>query len=50
VEINGGTTKLPEDWPAEEGSGWLITAEPDDVVPDDVVSDAAYPAAEELDE
>ena len=34
----------------EEGSGWLITAEPNDVVPDDVVSDAAYPAAEELDE
>ena len=45
VEIKGGTTKLPEDWPAEEGSGWLMTTEPDDVVPD-----AAFPAVEELDE
>lgn len=45
VEIKGGTTKLPEDWPAEEGSGWLMTAEPDDVV-----SDATFPTIEELNE
>jgi len=45
VETKGGTTKLPEDWPAEEGCGWLITTEPDDVVPD-----AAFPAVEELNE
>ena len=29
----------------EEGSGWLMTTEPDDIVPD-----AAFPAVEELDE